>query len=300
MLPSGRVRMKLPKFVPEIVLATGTLVEVSSAVTQALDFVDSGKIGIVFYGIAIPAGVLSLCAGLYILSRSRSSPQLIAASPAEAANADLEEAAPARQVPENPSQGQRKIGCSVQANITLTLLSALSIIFWTASHNSTGLPTAARPPTATEWPATASTEALPTTPIVTAVPPLTTSANTVPPTATFTMPSVGQTIRAGSSIAVAGTADNLGGKSLWLMTKRDGGGYYFTSKAPVAVSDGDWRFLDTEAGVAADVGEKITYFAISANSSCYGYLISYEGSDSVEDLPAGCNVLADVAVNLKN
>jgi hypothetical protein len=274
--------MKLPKFVPEIVLGAGTAVEVSSAISQFFDFADSGKTRAIVWGIAVVAAVLAVSAGVVIINRLRRR------DAAKAEKAEIEnEGTPAGDSPA-PRQRRGALWWFATSAITVTCASII-VIAVSAFQTSTGTEhePSPPPPSPTTHPPTSSSFTSPPPP---------TKPST--PAAAFTKPAEGAPIRVRSSVAVAGTADHLGENNLWLMTKPDagGGGYYFTGSSPVTTRDGAWQFLDTEVGDETDIGKNVTYVAILADTACSSYLTTNSVNDSVDNLTAGCSEIASVAV----
>jgi hypothetical protein len=114
----------------------------------------------------------------------------------------------------------------------------------------------------------------------------------------FHQPTEGSNIQYGSTVSLEGSVAGLASASLWLVTKPDAGDnhYFLTQNSPLTTTDGNWTYVDTEAGDESDVGKNITYVAVKADIACASTLASAD--EAVEALPPTCIVLATRSVHV--
>jgi hypothetical protein len=253
-------------FLSPLVLGTGNAIEVAIALAQAFDYVQSNKISIVLWGIALVLAPILIAVAMKWRKKTKVRK---GAAPKSLAGLDLD-----------------RLISSV--SIVVTTLAVVAIAFFagrTAFASNTG--------TVAKHPEPISTT---TTVTVPAPSPSTTTIAPETPQAAFTRPKANMRIDAGASVAVSGTLSDIGHDTLWLLTKPDAGGgsYFLTDNAPVATRDGTWSFPDTGVGDDSDRGKGITYLAVDADASCASKLTA--AGDAVDSLPTGCTIVATVAV----
>ncbi len=116
----------------------------------------------------------------------------------------------------------------------------------------------------------------------------------------ITIPVNNAVVTGNKSVFVQGTAADFTGMSLWIFVHAYDT-YYVDNPNPIAISGGQWRFIDSYVGSNSDTG-KFAIDAIIANSSCDSTIRSTKqqpggGIAFHQILPSGCTVGDTVSIN---